>query len=183
LSLRKFWHALMAPVVFASVLIAQTNPDNPKFSLTIKAFKSEVALGSEIGIAITIANISDDYIALDFGHYGRMPRGYEFDIRDEQGKPVARYGKRYLQLQDGNTLQYPSELPGSVLKAGIEPGKSIEQGAMLSEVYPFDHPGKYTIQVSRPATLGTPGKPELNRVYSNTITVTVLPATPAAAPE
>jgi hypothetical protein len=155
--------------VFSNVLIAQTIPDNPKLSLTIKALNSEVAQGSEFGIAITITNTSEESITLDFGHYGGMPRGYDFDIRDEQGKPVARYGKRYRQLPNGNTLQYPSELPGSFRDGGIQPGKSIEQGAMLSEVYQFDHPGKYTIQASRKV-------PGVSVVYSNTITITVLPA-------
>ncbi len=46
----------------------------------------------------------------------------------------------------------------------------------ISDEYNFDHPGKYTIRVWKPATMGTPEKPELNRIYSNTITVTVLPA-------
>jgi hypothetical protein len=54
----------------------------------------------------------------------------------------------------------------------------------ISDDYNFDHPGKYTIRVWKPATKGTPEKPELNRVYSNTITITVVaPETPADAPK
>lgn len=48
--------------------------------------------------------------------------------------------------------------------------------SMISDDYNSDHPGKYSIRVWKPATRGTPEKPELNRVYSNTITITVLPA-------
>ena len=62
--------ALLASVVLAVALSAQTNPDNPKFSLTIKADKPEVSLGSEIVFGITTTNLSDGPLVFDFGHQG-----------------------------------------------------------------------------------------------------------------
>jgi hypothetical protein len=54
----------------------------------------------------------------------------------------------------------------------------------ISDEYNFDHPCKYTIRVWKPATMGAPEKPELNRIYSNTITITVVePAAPTDAPQ
>jgi len=53
----------------------------------------------------------------------------------------------------------------------------------ISDDYAFDHPGNYTIRIWGPATKGSPGKPELNRIYSNTIKITVLSAgDPAGGP-
>ncbi len=173
--------ALLAPVVSVSMLAAQTNPVSPKFTLVIGADKSEVALGSDIAITITITNISEEPLTFSFGYSGRMPDGYQFDIRDEQGATVSRFGPRYRRLPNGNMFRLPDRAAGSVRQGAVNPGKSVEEHATISDDYNFDHPGKYTIRVWKPATMGTPEKPELDRVYSNTITVTVLPADDAAA--
>jgi len=175
--------ALLAPILSSSILSAQTNPEPPKFTILIRADKPEVTLGSDIAIAIKITNISAESLTFSFGYHGRMPDSYQFDMQDEQGVTVAKFGPRYRQLPNGNMFRLPDRPAGSMRWGGIEPGKSVEEHATISDDYNFDHPGKYTIRVWEPATKGTPEKPELNRVYSNTITVTVLPATPAAAPE
>jgi hypothetical protein len=159
--------ALLPPVVIVSALIAQTNPENPKFTLTIKAYKSEVTLGSDIGIAITVRSISDENFTYLFGNQGNVADGYEYDVRDEKGVPVAMYGKRTLHLPNGETLQYPRP-PGRSFVGGMRPGDSYEQGSTISDIFQFDHPGKYTIQVSRKESwMPSP-------VYSNIITITVL---------
>ncbi len=168
--------ALLAPVVSFNVIAGQTNSESPKFTLAISTDKPEVTLGSDIAITIKITNISDAPLTSSFGYHGRMPEGYQFEMRDEQGATVAKFGPRYRQLPDGNILQLPSRPAGSMRWGEINPGKSVEEQATISDDYNFDHPGKYTIRVWKPATMGTPEKPELNRIYSNTITVTVLPA-------
>jgi len=162
--------ALLASVVLAVALSAQTNPDNPKFSLTIKADKPEVSLGSEIVFGITTTNLSDGPLVFDFGHQGGIPIGYQYDVRYEQGAQVARYEKeRTVQLPNGGTWHIPSPNVSKRI-GGIQPGKSIEQGAIISEIYPFDRPGRYTIQVYRKESwMPSP-------IYSNIITITVLPA-------
>jgi hypothetical protein len=166
--------ALLVLVVFACTLHGQTNPVSPKFTLVIKAYKSEVALGSEIGIAITVKSISDEKFTYLFGNQGNVADGYEYDVRDEKGVPVARYGKRVLQLPNGETLQYPRP-PGRSFVGEMRPGDSYEQGSTVSDIFQFDHPGKYTIQVSRKESWSP------SPVYSNIITVTVLAPEPQAA--
>jgi hypothetical protein len=185
--IRVLTFALLAPVVSASILVAQTAPENPKFTLLISTDKPEVTLGSDTEIVIKITNTSEDPITITCGKHGRMPDGYQFDMREEQGTAVARFGPRYRQLPDGFMFRLPDRPAGSVILGGvsIKPGKSMEEHAAISDDYNFDHPGKYTIRVWKPATMGTPEKPELNRIYSNSITVTVLPAdssTPADEP-
>jgi hypothetical protein len=180
--IRVLTFALLAPVVSADVLVAQTAPENPKFTLRISTDKPEVTLGSDITIAIKIMNISDAPLTSSFGYHGRMPDGYQFDMRDEQGTAVARFGPRYKQLPDGFMFRLPDRPAGSMRWGEIDPGKSVEVHATISDDYNFDHSGKYTIRVWKPATRGTPEKPELNRIYSNTITITVVePAAPTDA--
>ena len=60
--------ALLATVVIICACAAQTNPDTPKFSLTITADKSEVTLGSDIEVGIKITNISEEPLNFIFGN-------------------------------------------------------------------------------------------------------------------
>jgi hypothetical protein len=150
-------------VILNIVLTAQMNSYTPKFTLSISTEHSEVACGADIDIEILITNISETPITVAYGHHGGMPNGYQYDIRDERDVVVPK-----IVHQDP---LYPTELPGASIIGGIEiqPGKSIAQRASISEIYNFDHSGKYTIKVSRVL----PGMPA---VYSNTLTITVLPA-------
>lgn len=162
----------LSTFALATMLAAQSNPESPKFTLSITAVKSEVAVGADVAIAITITNTSESSISIAYhGHQGTLPDGFEYDVRDEKGTPVSKIGKRYVTLPDGRTLQLPNRYPGSVVNGEIliASGKSeeITGNARISEVYPFDHPGKYTIQASRKV----PGMP---LVKSNTIAITVV---------
>jgi hypothetical protein len=177
--------ALLAPFVFASVLAAQTGPEPPKFAIVISAEKPEVPLGSDIVIAIAITNISEEGISIGCGYHGNVQDGYQYDIRDGLGVVVPQIGKRYAHFSDGGTMEIPRP-PGDPRPGGcgIKPRGFIKVYSTISDDYNFDHPGKYTIRVWKPATMGAPEKPESNRVYSNTITITVVePPTPAAAPQ
>jgi len=159
-------------VVFAGALTGQTNPENPKFTVTIKAIMPEVTLGSDIDIAITTTNISEEPLSFLFGNRGNVAIGFEYIVLDEKGAPVAKHGTRYLHFPDGQTVPYPTP-PGKSMSGGISPGKSSQGGSKVSDLYNFDHPGKYTIQVSqKEESSPTP-------VYSNTITITVVTPDPA----
>ena len=185
-SMKVLSFAFLAPVLIAGALAAQTNPEPAKFTIVISAEKPEVILGADIVIAITITNISEEGISIGCGYHGSVQSGYQYDMRDEQGTIVARFGPRYRQLPNGNMFRLPDRPPGNPMPGGcgIKPGGFMHVYSTISDDYNFDHPGKYTIRVWKPATKGTPEKPELNRVYSNTITITVVaPETPADAPK
>ncbi|MGB9408823.1 MAG: hypothetical protein WCA89_14900 [Terracidiphilus sp.] len=163
--------ALLGFVVFAFPINAQTNPENPKFTLTIKAYHSEVTLGSQFGIAITIRNISDKSLSFRFARHGAMADGDQYDVRENNGKQVARYGEqRTVQHPNGETWHIPAGPVGPSGVGWIRPGESTEEASMISDDYNFDHPGKYTIQVSRKESWSP------SPIYSNIITITVLPA-------
>ena len=166
--------ALLVLVVFAGALAAQTNPEQPRFSVTIKALKSEVTLGSDIDIAITTTNLTDETLIFQFGRHGNVADGFEYDVRDEQGAPVAKHEEhRTKHLANGEIWHIPSPTGRSML-GRIRPGESSGRYSTISDIYKFDHPGKYTIQVSQKES------GSLVPIYSNTITVTVVIPAPAA---
>lgn len=167
---------LLMPVLFAGALAAQPNPEKPKFTISIRAENPEVISGSQFGISITIKNISDESLPFRFASHGDVSDGDRYDVRDEKGASVAKYGRRTVKLPNGETWHIPAPPVGASGAGWIRPGESVEEGSMISEDYNFDHPGKYTIQVSRKESwMQSP-------IYSNTITITVLPAgsTPSA---
>jgi hypothetical protein len=148
--------ALLSPVLFAGALAAQTNREPSKFTIAVRADKSEINLGSDITIAITITNISEEEISIGCGYHGNMPDGYQYDMQDERGTKVPKV----LSQDPLRPIRVPGNpMPGG---CGIKPGKSMENHATISDNYNFNHPGKYTIRVWRPATKGSPDKPELN---------------------
>ena len=167
-----FVFVLLIFSVLIGALKGQTNQENPKFSVSVKAAKPEVTLGADIDIAITTTNLTEKFLTFLFARQGNVAVGFEYFVLDEKGAPVAKYGTRYLQLPSGETVPYPP-LPGKSMLGGIPPKENSQEGSRISDLYNFDHPGKYTIQVSRKEeSSSTP-------VYSNIITVTVLAPEPA----
>jgi hypothetical protein len=152
--------AFLVSIAPANMLVAQTSSETPKFTLILSADNPEVTLGSNIEIWIKITNISEDTLTLVFGDWNGVATDYQYEVRDEQGAMVAKI--------------VPRHLVGSNRRGILKPGSSIGSGTLISAVYQFDRPGKYTIQVSRKE----PGMP---LVQSNIITVTVLPAPPPPA--
>jgi hypothetical protein len=172
--------AVAEPVT--AILAQSSFATKPTFSLSINTLKPKVILGSDIDIGISLTNVSDHPITLTFGHAGNVACCYEYDVLDEQGVPVAKVGKRYAQLPNGERMELPKIGPGSVAEGTIAPGKGEGSNSTISDKYQFDHPGKYTIQVSRqdPEAMDENGNPVV--VRSNTLTITVLPtdSTPSA---
>jgi hypothetical protein len=162
--------AFIAPTLSVVSLAAQANPEKPKFTISIRADNPGVISGSDVDVWMTTTNISDEVIRVQFGYHGNMPDGFYYDIRDEQGAELAK--TVYNDIR-------PSRDGGSTRPGYLEPGKSTEARARVSDVYPLDRPGKYTIRVWRRAA-NVLDDSESNRVYSNTITITVV-APPASA--
>jgi hypothetical protein len=162
--------AFLMPSLFVLSLAAQANPEKPKFTVTIRAGNPEIVAGSNVEIWITTTNISETLIPMQFGEHGNLPDGFRYDIRDEQGAEVAKTAHNDIR---------PSRGPGSNRPGQLAPGSSTESRARISDVYPLDRPGKYTIKVWRRAA-NVLDDSESNRVYSNTITITVVAPEPAA---
>lgn len=157
--------AVIALFVFAGVLNAQNHSSGSfstgsNFSLTVSAPIPQVSLGSAIIIGIKVTNVSKSPITLVFGRHGDVAVGFKYDARDPNGKSMKR-------VPPSGGLR-PAIPPGSETRGKLLPGESIEQATRISDLFKFDQPGKYSIQVSRKIA----GKPI---VRSNVIVITVLP--------
>ena len=87
---------------------------------------------------------------------------YYFDVRDEDGNPAEKVIRPHMELDAGQPTW-----------CDIPVGSSHLDEERISQVYKFDRPGKYTIQVSRfdPEIKDDRGNPL--KVLSNTITITI----------
>jgi len=147
--------AFFVPVVSTNILSAQTNPDKPKFSLTIT---QKSALGSDIVIGINITNISGESIITTYGHPGDLPQDYEYNVRDERG----------IKLEEQSDARhiYETTKPEQI---EMKPGQGMDTTVEITDYFLFGHSGKYTIQISRKE----PGMP---KVDSNILVVNLIDA-------
>ncbi len=159
---------LLGAAVLAGLLNAQADPQNQKFKLQIHAVRPVVSSGSDVDIEIDLTNTSDGPLTFEFGHRGNVATGYRYDVRNDQGKMAPR-------VVHHDPLE-PSEPPGSSGEGQIQAGQSIGEASRISDIFQFNRPGAYTIQVSR----SVPWSPT---IYSNKITVTILPKSDGAEPQ
>jgi len=141
----------------------------PSFTLSIRGgddagTRYEFKVGSIVAITISMTNIVKHDIDYS-GYFRHLDEQYNYLVWDEDGKPAEKisFGDPDLSTSD----PYWS---------GISPGKTKTYEADLEAIYKFDHPGKYTVQVSRPDDdyLDADGKPTV--VKSNVITITIVAA-------
>jgi len=137
------------------------------FSVTLHAPNSPVKSGSELRLRVTVTNTSDHNV-LFVRSPGIVPHeemNYQIEIRDERGKtpPITAFSRELNEKHHGW---------GSYLSYALEPGKSLEEDLVITQLYALREPGKYTIKLARGKR---PVWQDLKQdtVKSNTITVTV----------
>jgi len=146
---------------------------SPSFTLSIRGgddagTRYEFKVGSMVAITISMTNIVNHDI--DYSGYSwHLDSSYNYLVWDEDGKPAEK-----IFFGD------PDRSTSSPYWSGISPGKTKTYEADLEEIYKFDRPGKYTVQVSRPDEdyLDENGKPTV--VKSNIITITIVAADASA---
>jgi hypothetical protein len=162
------------------ILCAQESQEQPAVAITITAVNPVAVLGSDVTIVIKTTNTSNKYVVYNASFHGNVSEGYGYEIRDEQGGLVQRFGPRYITMPNGEQFRLPTTPPGSMRQGGLRPGGSTETRATLSDDFNFDHPGTYTIRVwsvpvsSVPEDMGS-NVQGVGKVYSNTVTIKLLP--------
>ncbi len=141
------------------------------FVIRIHANQPQVQAGDPVDINLTMSNFSDHLIdcTARYRDSRTIDMNYQYDVLDEDGLPAPKI---------------ESKAPSATVPCTLKPMNSRYFGALLSELYDFSVPGKYSIQVSRPVW-GDDQRPGTGRavqddqavVKSNTIVVTVLPRT------
>jgi hypothetical protein len=139
----------------------QAKVDNPSFTLTLTPEESKV---NKVVIRIALRNLTDRDL-YDGGFYERgVDTVFYYCITDEDGNEVQ---KKKFPTEDGHPLLYGEFLPGD-----ISPHSTKGYDVPLSYMYPFNLPGRYTIQVCRydgPAMKD--GKKKASLICSNKITI------------
>ena len=77
------------------------------------------------------------------------------------------------EVKDENGIKMKQREPsvGAFKPCELAAGESLSRRQMLSDIFDFSHPGKYSIQVSRFSSQ----KPPDNLIKSNVVTLIVLP--------
>jgi hypothetical protein len=140
---------------------------SPSFKLSIRGgddagTRYEFKVGSIVAITISMTNIVNHDIDYSSHFWHSLDGSYNYLVWDEHGNPAEK-----ISFGD------PDRSTSSPYWSGISPGKSKTYEADLEQIYKFDRPGKYTVQVSRPDDdyLDENGKPVV--IKSNTITITI----------
>ncbi len=157
-------------LALAGIVCAQT-PKQP-FTITLKAETPQVRVGGRVILDVIMTNTSDHEIDCTSYFYDSIDQNYRYHVLYEDGNPPAKI------VRKTGSNSFPCIL---------KPGQSdTPSGGVISRIFDFSRPGKYTIQVSRPVW-GDDNRPNTWQdpshdndpeilIHSNTITVTVLAA-------
>ena len=172
---------LLALLVPIPVLRAQESQEKPEVAIAITAVNPTAVLGADVTIVIKMTNVSNENLAFIGGYHGSVPDGYGYEIQNEQGGLVQRFGPRSAMMPNGQKFWVPTTPAGSKRWGEIVPGQSTETRATLNYEYNFDHPGTYTIRVCSVPVLRTPEEMDpsargVGKVCSNTVTIKLLPS-------
>ena len=138
----------------------------PSFTLSIRggddaSTRYEFKVGSIVAITISLTNIVNHDIDYS-GHFRHLDEQYKYLVWDEDGSPAEK-----ISFGD------PDRSTSSPYWSEVSSGETKTYEADLEQIYKFDRPGKYTVQVSRPDPdfLDENGKPTV--IKSNIITITI----------
>jgi len=139
----------------------------PSFTLTLSPGTrskniSEFRVGSRVRVTVKMTNVTDHAIDHSGSYSDAGDMAYSYDVRDEDGKPAEKI-----------VVEHPERVMLDPFWSDIPAGDNDLDELRLTNVYKFDRPGTYTIQVSRhdPDFLDDNGKPVV--VKSNIITITI----------
>jgi hypothetical protein len=137
------------------------------FVIQIHANQPQVAAGDPVDINLTMSNFSDHPIDCTAEDSQNIDMNYQYEVLDEDGISAPKLERK---------------VPSETVPCTLMPANSRYFSALLSQLYDFSVPGKYTVQVSRPVW-GDEQRPGTGRtvkdedaiVRSNKITINVLP--------
>jgi hypothetical protein len=170
-------------IITITVLPAESKPPadesssqtkHQPFTITIKAETPQVKVGGQVILDVIMTNTSDHEIDCSSYWYDSIDQNYRYHVLYEDGKPAAKIVRK---------------TGSSAHSCILDPGESRQSGGLVSQIFNFRRPGKYTIQVSRPVW-GDDQRPETWQTHendpeieikSNTITITVVPEPEANA--
>jgi hypothetical protein len=156
--------AILAAVVFMA-MCASAQSTIPAFTLQLGNSKIKVLASNVVWIEIVQTNVSNKRISCTYTGGNAVNRQYHYEVTSEDGNPAEKVVP---------SAHVPP--PGDYMQCELDPGESNTNAICLSNVFKLDKPGKYTVQVWRPDpdSIDSDGNP--TKVYSNSITITVVAA-------
>jgi len=131
------------------------------FKIAIEPVKDRVQSGSVVELKVVSTNTSDHDLAISSMYQGSSNASFKIDVRDSSGIRL----KKIVRPDDNEGFHSLD------LRPPVKPGASVRDLVSVSAFYDLSAPGEYMIQLSRQLDDNGP------EVKSNTVTVTVLPAT------
>jgi hypothetical protein len=144
-------------------------PAGPQFTMTLSPVQAVVQAGSAVKAKVVTVNTSSYELYFEYPVGPDRTTSYVATVHDENGNtPPDTPGNRRFRA---NLVE------GSFTFDRIKPGGVSTDVIDLGRLYDLSHPGTYTIQVQRSATIS----PVV--VKSNSVTITVIPVdTPQTSP-
>jgi hypothetical protein len=164
----------VAWLMATALQIACLGQSSSLFTLGIRTNAPTVKSGVSIRLDITVTNISDQPISFykARGADGQAEAANSFEVRDASGNQLRRI--------DGHTVWIHGEahsmLPPILSRKGVllKPGETLDDFAILSNLFDLSKPGKYTITAQQYVPFVNRGaKPSGIDAGSNTIEITV----------
>ncbi|MGA3081092.1 MAG: hypothetical protein ABSD44_06885 [Terracidiphilus sp.] len=163
---------LPALVLLGVTSIAYSQTAKQPFTITISTAKPEVKSGDPVYVEGVMTNISDHDVDCTRNWSNALDINYGYNVTDEDGQAVPKIRRKYPEIGEETNISPCIIKPGETSRAS---------GGMISILYDFRRPGKYTIQASRPVwgdnnRPGTAGTGDDNQadVKSNILTITVV---------
>jgi hypothetical protein len=130
--------------------------------------------GADVRVDVTVTNDSDHIVRLykALGPDGQAEAANHVDVFDAEGKALSRIDGRTIQLQE--EVHHSPKQWISRKTVPVEPGKSLNDFLILSNLFDLSKPGKYSVTV-RHEMRSDGSDPDHKLIYatSNTITITI----------
>jgi hypothetical protein len=147
----------------------------PVLKLTISVQKPVFKIGSDVRVDVVLRNVgsqSVDLVGAPLGVLGDSVGDvhyYRAVVADEKDSPVAftALGKRLWGEEAAPGTMFDGS---AILKQPFDAGEERRHFLIVSKLYDFSKPGRYTIQVTRPSL-----ERATALVKSNRITITIEP--------
>jgi hypothetical protein len=132
------------------------------FLVTLRAREHSVAVGSEVRVQVALANLSDHEITLPESSPGKPEFDYRVSVYDEWGNSPNETD--YLKTAE----QMRASSSSSKALVSVPAKKMLSSEIVVSDLYSFSRPGRYTVIVSRRDQAGS-----WFMVESNPVTIVV----------
>lgn len=151
------------------------NTTPPPFSISISARPDVMKVGQQLAINVVLTNLSDHSLDTPSVWIEGFDAVYNFDVRDSTGTQLPWHAPPWVAHFD------------AIRSGKLDPGGAKGEQLVISDFYNLTKPGAYEIQAWRYIDVENPQgetvrKPDIAKgvVWSNKITLTVIPATTTA---